>query len=222
MYFPASCIAMNKRSLFMFLSLATLTFGAGCVNSTPQNPSTIGDLGSVKVEDSSQASVMSDTKTWSFQGKLPDDQITNKQIRVSTVKGDIVFELLPDVAPVTVSNFVYLTSGGFYDGLTFHRVEKDPQPFVIQGGDPLGNGMGGPGYSIPAEFNGVKHDRGMVAMARSMDPDSAGSQFYITLGPAYFLDNNYTVFGRVLEGMDVVDQITVGDVMTKVVVEDKK
>jgi cyclophilin family peptidyl-prolyl cis-trans isomerase len=158
-------------------------------------------------------------KTWTFQGELPAEKIENKQVRVTTAKGDIVFELLPDVAPVTVSNFVYLTEGGYYDGLKFHRREEG---FVIQGGDPLGNGTGGPGYSIPAEFNEVKHDRGMVAMARSMDPDSAGSQFYITLGPAYFLDNNYTVFGRVLEGMEVADQIKVGDVMTKVVIEDRE
>ena len=162
------------------------------------------------------------TSTWTFQGELPADQIENKQIRITTPKGDIVFELLPDVAPITVSNFVYLTAGGYYDGLNFHRVEKSPTPFVIQGGDPSGDGTGGPGYSIPAEFNALKHERGMVAMARSNNPDSAGSQFYITLGPAYFLDNNYTVFGRVLEGMDVVDKIVVGDVMTKVTVEDKK
>ena len=157
--------------------------------------------------------------TFTYQGQLPAERIENKQIRITTPKGDIVFELLPDVAPITVSNFVYLTEGGFYDGLNFHRREEN---FVIQGGDPLGNGMGGPGYSIPAEFNDLKHERGMVAMARSQDPNSAGSQFYITLGPAYFLDNNYTVFGRVLSGMEVVDQIKVGDVMTKVVVEDRK
>lgn len=214
---------MNKPSVVTLLALGILTFGAGCVNSGAPT-SAVETKGSVAgAQDSSPTDApMANAQKWSFQGQLPADQIENKQIRITTAKGDIVFELLPDVAPVTVSNFVYLTSGGFYDGLTFHRVEKDPQPFVIQGGDPLGNGMGGPGYSIPAEFNAVKHDRGMVAMARSMDPDSAGSQFYITLGPAYFLDNNYTVFGKVLEGMDVVDQIAVGDVMTKVVVEDKK
>lgn len=202
-----------KKSVFFALGL--LTLGGGCVNSTPVSPTET--QASIKTEP-----LMATAKTWTFQGKLPADQIENKQIRITTAKGDIVFELLPDVAPITVSNFVYLTSGGYYDGLNFHRVEKSPTPFVIQGGDPAGNGTGGPGYSIPAEFNSVKHDRGVVAMARSNDPDSAGSQFYITLGPAHFLDNNYTVFGRVLEGMDVVDQIVVGDVMTKVTVEDKQ
>lgn len=202
------------------IALVLLTFGAGCVDSTTLTPENTV-VGSVAESETSPSSTM-DTARWSYQGQLPDEQIQNKQIRITTDKGDIVFELLPEVAPLTVSNFVYLTSGGFYDGLTFHRVEKDPQPFVIQGGDPLGNGMGGPGYTIPAEFNEIKHDRGVVAMARAMDPNSAGSQFYITLGPAYFLDNNYTVFGRVLEGMDIVDEIAVGDVMTKVVVEDKK
>lgn len=210
---------MNKS---LFFALAFLTFGAGCVNSNPVTPTDSQASSPTAVADSSLAETTMPVSKWTFQGKLSDDQIENKQIRITTEKGDIVFELLPDVAPITVSNFVYLTSDGFYDGLTFHRVEKSPTPFVIQGGDPDGNGTGGPGYSIPAEFNALKHERGMVAMARSQDPNSAGSQFYITLGPAYFLDNNYTVFGRVLEGMDVVDQIAVGDVMTKVTVEDRK
>lgn len=200
-------VSMLKLSPSVFLALAFLTFGAGCVESESDT-----------LDDSLETSMSADTPTWTFPGQLPADQLENKHIRITTDKGDIVFELLSDVAPVTVSNFVYLTQGGYYDGLKFHRREDG---FVIQGGDPLGNGTGGPGYSIPAEFNAVKHDRGIVAMARSMDPNSAGSQFYITLGPAYFLDNNYTVFGRVLEGMDVVDKIKVGDVMTKVVVEDK-
>ena len=209
---------MNKSVFFAFV---LLTLGGGCVNSTPVTPIE-SQASSSQVQDLTKPSSSMPTSTWTFQGELPADQIENKQIRITTPKGDIVFELLPDVAPITVSNFVYLTAGGYYDGLNFHRVEKSPTPFVIQGGDPSGDGTGGPGYSIPAEFNALKHERGMVAMARSNNPDSAGSQFYITLGPAYFLDNNYTVFGRVLEGMDVVDKIVVGDVMTKVTVEDKK
>ncbi len=209
---------MQKHLSLALLAVALLTFGAGCVESGAVTPAS--SVSSNPVQDSSKTPSMPDTaKTWTFQGELPAEKIENKQVRVTTAKGDIVFELLPDVAPITVSNFVYLTEGGYYDGLKFHRREEG---FVIQGGDPLGNGTGGPGYSIPAEFNDVKHDRGMVAMARSMDPNSAGSQFYITLGPAYFLDNNYTVFGRVLEGMEVADQIKVGDVMTKVVIEDRE
>lgn len=204
----------------MIFLLSCLLLGAGCTPA-PQTSST-----SPSESENSQTSLAytdtmtpSNSQTWTYQGELPADKIEHKQVRVTTEKGDIVFELLPDVAPVTVSNFVYLAAGGFYDGLTFHRREEG---FVIQGGDPLGNGMGGPGYTIPAEFNNLKHDRGMVAMARATDPNSAGSQFYITLAPANFLDNNYTVFGRVLEGMDIVDQIKVGDVMTKVVIEDQK
>ncbi len=131
--------------------------------------------------------------------------------------GEIKLEFFPDDAPKTVENFVTLARKGFYDGTTFHRVEPG---FVVQGGDPRSKtlragdsrlGTGGPGYTIKAEVNKNKHDRGALAMARSSDPDSAGSQFYITLGPAHFLDGQYTVFGRVMSGMDVVDKIRVGD-----------
>jgi len=131
--------------------------------------------------------------------------------------GEIAIEFFPADAPKTVESFVKLAGQGFYDGTTFHRVEPG---FVVQAGDPLSKtlpagdrriGTGGPGYSIKAEFNKQKHDRGVLAMARSQDPDSAGSQFYITLGPAPFLDGKYTVFGRVTSGMNVVDGIRVGD-----------
>jgi peptidyl-prolyl cis-trans isomerase B (cyclophilin B) len=127
--------------------------------------------------------------------------------------GEITIELFPGEAPKTVANFVTLAKKGFYDKLTFHRVEPG---FVVQGGDPKGNGTGGPGYTIKAEFNAHKHVRGTVAMARSADPDSAGSQFYICLGPASFLDGKYTVFGIVTKGMDVVDGIRIGDRMKSV------
>ena len=110
-----------------------------------------------------------------------------------------------------------LAKKGFYDGLVFHRVEPG---FVVQGGDPKGDGTGGPGYKVKAEFNKQKHVRGVVAMARSNDPDSAGSQFYITLAPANFLDGKYTVFGKVTSGMDVVDKIKVGDKMKSVKIVD--
>ena len=131
--------------------------------------------------------------------------------------GEIKFDFFPEDAPKTVENFVTLARKGFYDGLVFHRVEPG---FVIQGGDPQGNGMGGPGYKIKAEFNKQKHVRGAVAMARSNDPDSAGSQFYIVLAPANFLDGKYTVFGIVTSGMDVVDKVRVGDKMKSVKIVD--
>ena len=131
--------------------------------------------------------------------------------------GEIKFDFFPEDAPKTVENFVTLARKGFYDGLTFHRVEPG---FVVQGGDPQGNGMGGPGYKIKAEFNKQKHVRGAVAMARSNDPDSAGSQFYIVLAPANFLDGKYTVFGIITSGMDVVDKVRVGDKMKSVKIVD--
>ncbi|MBI4594204.1 MAG: peptidylprolyl isomerase [Candidatus Rokubacteria bacterium] len=127
--------------------------------------------------------------------------------------GEIRIEFYPEDAPKTVENFVTLAKKGFYDGLTFHRVVPD---FVVQGGDPKGNGSGGPGYQIKAEFNKHKHVRGTVAMARSQHPDSAGCQFYITYGPTPHLDGSYTVFGQVVAGMELVDRIKQGDRMTSV------
>ncbi|NLM55809.1 MAG: peptidylprolyl isomerase [Firmicutes bacterium] len=124
--------------------------------------------------------------------------------------GLIEIELYPDIAPNTVSNFISLVKQGFYDGLTFHRVVPG---FVIQGGDPRGDGTGGPGYSIKGEFsrngflNGLKHERGVISMARGNHPNSAGSQFFIMLDAAPHLDGWYAAFGRVISGMDVVDKI---------------
>ena len=140
-----------------------------------------------------------------------------KQIGVITLasKGEIRIEFYPEDAPKTVENFVTLAKKGFYDGLTFHRVVPD---FVVQGGDPKGDGTGGPGYTIKAEFNKQKHVRGAVAMARSQHPDSAGCQFYITYGATPHLDGSYTVFGRVASGMEHVDRIKQGDRMTSVAI----
>ena len=122
----------------------------------------------------------------------------------------ITLELYPNVAPETVNNFVSLVKKGFYDGLTFHRIIPG---FMIQGGDPLGNGTGGPGYSIKGEFkangfrNDLRHERGVISMARAMDPNSAGSQFFIMHADAPHLDGNYAAFGKVIDGMGVVDSI---------------
>jgi len=133
---------------------------------------------------------------------------------IKTSKGDIVCELYADKAPLSVTNFKYLADGGFYNGLTFHRVVPD---FVIQGGDPDGTGSGGPGYTIPAEI-GLKHLQGALAWARTGDeinPErrSSGSQFYITLKATPFLDGAYTVFGQTIKGVDVVEKIEEGDVI---------
>jgi len=130
---------------------------------------------------------------------------------LSLDSGEVIkISLLPEIAPNTVNNFIALSQDGFYDGLTFHRVIKN---FMIQGGDPMGNGMGGPGYSIKGEFNengfsnGLKHTRGVLSMARTRDMDSAGSQFFIMHEDSETLDGKYASFGIVTEGLEVVDKI---------------
>jgi peptidyl-prolyl cis-trans isomerase B (cyclophilin B) len=141
---------------------------------------------------------------------------------ISTDKGDIIVQLDAGTAPQTVNNFVFLSREGFYDGLTFHRVEPG---FVIQGGDPLGSGRGGPGYTVPAEIK-LPHVEGAIAMARQGDQvnptrASSGSQFYITLAQTPFLDGGYTAFGRVIGGMDVVKSIAVGDFIDTITISEE-
>ena len=136
----------------------------------------------------------------------------NEVAAIKTTEGEIVIEFWPDVAPKTVENFKTLVRKGFYDGTCFHRVIKD---FMIQGGDPLTKdagkesswGTGGPGYTIKAEFNDHHHDRGVISMARSQHPDSAGSQFFICHGNPRFLDRQYTAFGKLIKGDDVLEKI---------------
>ncbi|MDY2735070.1 peptidylprolyl isomerase [Intestinibacter sp.] len=135
----------------------------------------------------------------------------NPIVTIEMENGDkMVAELYPHIAPNTVNNFISLVKSGFYDGIIFHRVIKG---FMIQGGCPNGNGMGGPGYSIAGEFssngftNNLKHEKGVLSMARTMQPNSAGSQFFIMHQRAPHLDGEYAAFGRVIEGLDVVDKI---------------
>ncbi|AYF54077.1 peptidylprolyl isomerase [Clostridium novyi] len=135
----------------------------------------------------------------------------NPVVTIKMQNGDIMkAELYPEIAPNTVNNFISLINKGFYDGVIFHRVIPG---FMIQGGDPDGTGMGGPGYSIKGEFtsngfkNDLKHTRGVLSMARAMSPDSAGSQFFIMVADAPHLDNQYASFGKVIEGMEVADKI---------------
>jgi peptidyl-prolyl cis-trans isomerase B (cyclophilin B) len=144
--------------------------------------------------------------------------MSNRIAKLDTNKGVIRFELYEDLAPITTQNFIELTDTGFYNGLKFHRYEPG---FVIQGGDPKGDGTGGSGRTIPLEVTPkLKHDSaGVVAMARSQNPNSASCQFYITLAPASFLDQNYAVFGRVTEGLDNVLALRKGDVISKVIIE---
>ena len=138
--------------------------------------------------------------------------MSNEVAVIKTTQGEMVLEFWPDVAPKTVENFKTLAKKGFYDGTCFHRIVKG---FMIQGGDPLTKdaaaegrwGTGDPGYKIKAEFNDRSHQRGVISMARSAHPDSAGSQFFICLGNASFLDRQYTAFGKLIKGDDVLGKI---------------
>jgi len=137
--------------------------------------------------------------------------MTNPEVTITMANGGVIkLELYPEIAPNTVNNFISLINKGFYNGTIFHRVIPG---FMIQGGDPNGNGMGGPGYCIPGEFtnngfkNDLSHTRGVLSMARTPEPNSAGSQFFIMHDDGDFLDGDYCAFGKVTEGMDVVDAI---------------
>lgn len=152
---------------------------------------------------------------YTFPGQLPADQIENKQVRMATSKGEIVFTLDAAQAPLAVSNFVYLANQGYYNGLTWHRVVPG---FVVQGGDPLGTGTGGPGYKFPDETVTGEYTAGTVAMANS-GPNTNGSQFFIVLEDQPTLPKSYTIFGRVTSGLDVVRKITQTDTMDTVTVE---
>ena len=150
----------------------------------------------------------------SSNNKENNTNVSQENLPTATISikdfGDVEVELYPNIAPNTVNNFISLANDGFYDGTTFHRVIKD---FMIQGGDPDGNGTGGPGYSIKGEFtnngfqNDLAHTEGVISMARSSLPDSAGSQFFIMTSTSPHLDGEYAAFGKVTDGMDVVREI---------------
>jgi peptidyl-prolyl cis-trans isomerase B (cyclophilin B) len=135
----------------------------------------------------------------------------NYQVELTTTKGPIRLTLLPDVAPGHVKNFLALSKIGFYNGLSFHRIIKG---FMIQGGCPQGTGTGGPGYTIKAEFNATPHEAGVLSMARTNDPNSAGSQFFICLGKHTHLDRNYTAFGKAADAESLQTVKTIGEVKT--------
>jgi peptidyl-prolyl cis-trans isomerase B (cyclophilin B) len=180
---------MMKKNIWAILALSVIVVFSGCVGQRPAGKTTA-----------------TPTATATPANASPEEVAV-----IETDLGRIVFELLPDKAPGHVENFKKLARSGFYNGTTFHRVIPG---FMIQGGDPnskdddrSNDGTGGPGYTIAAEFNDVSHVRGIVSMARSSDPDSAGSQFFIVVADSSFLDGKYTVFGRVIEGMGVADKI---------------
>lgn len=151
-----------------------------------------------------------------FPGILKDEFLKNKKAVVVTTKGTFEMEIFSDV-PMTASNFIILADNGFYNGLSFHRVEKG---FVVQGGDPLGNGTGGPGYIFPNEEITRDYNKGIVAMANA-GPNTNGSQFFIILEDRLDLPKNYTIFGKVISGMEAVEKIEVGDIMKKVTIQDR-
>ena len=165
----------------------------------------------IETEVEEEIEVVEVEKQEDNKNQMQSNSMNNPKAIIETKYGNIVIELLPDVAPKHVEGFIKLSKDGFYDGTTFHRVIPG---FMIQGGDPnskdndrSNDGMGGPGYTINAEFSEISHKRGILSMARSNDPNSAGSQFFIVVKDSDFLDRQYTVFGRVIEGMDVADKI---------------
>ena len=150
-------------------------------------------------------------KTYPAAPEMTIDPTKKYTATVKTVRGDFTIELMPDVAPKHVNSFVFLAKDGYYDGVKFHRVVPG---FVAQTGDPTGTGQGGPGYQLDLEPSNVKFERGVVGMARTNDPNSAGSQWFVTFGNAEHLTGSYTVFGYVSKGMDVVDCIAQGEAIT--------
>jgi peptidyl-prolyl cis-trans isomerase B (cyclophilin B) len=156
---------------------------------------------------------------WNQPPEMIIDPEKEYEVKMETNRGVIQLELYPQHAPKTVNNFVFLAREGFYDGVSFHRVIDD---FVIQGGDPTGTGRGGPGYKFEDELEGnpLKHETGAISMANA-GPNTNGSQFFITHSPQPHLDGKHTVFGKVVSGMDVVNEIEAGDKMIEVTVTEK-
>lgn len=160
---------------------------------------------------------MSEQKQWDTPPAMNIDTDRHYKVTMDTSKGTIELELYPEHAPTTVNNFVFLAGEGFYNGVAFHRVIDN---FVVQGGDPTGTGRGGPGYRFEDELSGnpLRHDAKVMSMANA-GPNTNGSQFFITHAPQPHLDGKHTVFGKVIAGHDVVDEIVAGDTMNTVTAE---
>ena len=168
-------------------------------------PGTTGDgADAAQPQAADSGDVSKDKKKYDKPPEMKIDKAKTYTATIETDAGTMVAELYPKIAPQTVNSFVFLAREGFYEGVIFHRVIPG---FMIQGGDPTGTGMGGPGYSLPAEFNDTKHERGILSMARSQDPNSAGSQFFVMHDKYPSLDGKYTVFGKLTKGEEVVDKI---------------
>lgn len=154
--------------------------------------------------DSTKLADKTERKQYDRPPEMKIDKNKSYTATIETDAGTMVAELYPKVAPNTVNSFVFLSREGFYEGVIFHRVIPG---FMIQGGDPTGTGEGGPGYELKAEFNDTKHVRGVLSMARTADPDSAGSQFFVMHDTSEHLDNQYTAFGKVTKGLETIDKI---------------
>ncbi|MCX6733376.1 MAG: peptidylprolyl isomerase [Candidatus Peregrinibacteria bacterium] len=210
----------NSRKFWYIVLAIIVAVAVGAViykNFTPTNPTDMKKTSSDDSVTNEEQKAPKAAVKYTFPGVLPADRIANKMVTIKTKKGDITFEMFDQEAPKTVSNFVYLAEQNYYDNLTFHRVVAN---FVIQGGDPTGNGTGGPGYKFADEKVVRSYDQGIVAMANS-GPNTNGSQFFIMLDNVP-LPKLYTIFGKVTSGMDVVKKIQVGDVMESVTVSSKK
>lgn len=202
---------MNARKLpYILLGLIVLglIYGAVTYRKTESQPVTSA-APAAPAAAITQSPTPTETQTMSAVDLTTDENgLSKSTVVLTTSKGVIKYKFYSKDAPKTVARMVELIQQGFYNGLNFHRVVPG---FVIQGGDPLGNGTGGSGQKIPAEFNERRHIEGTVAMARSQDPNSADSQFYISLGRHPHLDRSYTVFGQVTEGYEFAKQIQIGD-----------
>lgn len=204
----------HQRNIYIGLTIivvAAIVAGVAKSRITPQPL----NLSTLNTSTTNESTSMPAT-TYTFPGRLPDEQIKNKQAHIKTNKGDIIFRLDADLAPLAVSNFVYLANQQYFDGLTWHRVVSD---FVIQGGDPTGTGSGGPGYQFSDEPVKGEYIEGSVAMANA-GPNTNGSQFFISLvDNKQNLQKLYSLFGQVTSGLEVVKKIQVGDKMLQVTIE---
>lgn len=224
---------MNQRAaIFLFVVLAIVGITAAAINAIGVSVKNVGSSGPTptptpelqlfntekkdqqQVSNQNQPTPKQIKQYRQFPGLLAPEELKSKKAVIETNKGNIEFEIYPE-ATKAASNFVFLVRDGFYDSLTFHRVVPD---FVIQGGDPKGDGTGGPGYQFEDEEVTKKYDRGVVAMANA-GPDTNGSQFFIMLADNPSLPPKYTIFGKVISGIDTVDKITVGDIMQKVSIQ---
>ncbi len=203
-----------QRALILVVILGIIGAGVYFWKTQMQTPSETSLIEETSMQDDDSQTLKESTMNPDLS--VDENGLSKATVVIDTAKGPIKFKFYSEDAPNTVDRIVTLINEGFYNGLNFHRVVPG---FVVQGGDPEGNGTGGSGENLKAEFNKRKHVEGTVAMARAQDPDSADSQFYISLGVHPHLDNNYTVFGQVIEGMPVVQKLEQGDVMEKVTIE---